>query len=151
MLILNISELHIPVYNIIVLFYTTAHNSYMYLTVFGVREIHGRMHPNYCQITTILLVVDLRSSLAYFMMTHPLPIAGKLPIKTTAKQLATNKHTCTHTHRYGYVRLDGSMSIKKRQKIVDKFNDPTVSTYPFTACVYVCVCVELGGTMFVML
>ena len=54
------------------------HNSY--LTVIGVHEMHGRMHPNYCQIT-ILLVVDLRSSLAYFMMTHHLPIAGKLPIK----------------------------------------------------------------------
>ena len=38
------------------------------------------MHPNYCQIT-ILLVVNLCSSLAYFMMTHPLPVASKLPIK----------------------------------------------------------------------
>ena len=48
------------------------------------------MHPNYCQIT-ILLVVDICSSLAYFMMTQPLPIAGKLPIKTlVARQLPTN-------------------------------------------------------------
>ena len=38
------------------------------------------MHPNYWQIT-ILLVVDLCSSLGYFMITQPLPIAGKLPIK----------------------------------------------------------------------
>ena len=49
--------------------------------------MHGRVHPNYCQIhihVTILLVVDLCSSLAYFVMTHPLLIAGKLPtcIKT---------------------------------------------------------------------
>ena len=52
--------------------------------------MHGRMHPNYWQIA-ILLVVDLCSSLAYFMMTQPLPIAGKLPIKTlVAKQLPTN-------------------------------------------------------------
>lgn len=29
--------------------------------------------------------------------------------------------------RYPHVRLDGSMSIKRRQKIVDRFNDPTVS------------------------
>ena len=61
-----------------------------YLPVIGVHERHGRMHPNYWQIT-ILLVVDLCSSLAYFMMTQPLPIAGKLPIKTlVAKQLPTN-------------------------------------------------------------
>ena len=52
--------------------------------------MHGRMHPNYYQIT-MLLVVDLCSSLAYFMMTHPLPIAAKLPIKTlVARQLPTN-------------------------------------------------------------
>ena len=43
--------------------------------------MYGQMHPYYCQIT-ILLVVDLCSSLAYFMMTHPLPIASKLPIIT---------------------------------------------------------------------
>ena len=55
------------------------HNSY--LTVIGMHEMHGRMHPNYCQIT-ILLAVDLCSSSAYFMMTQPLPIAGKTPINT---------------------------------------------------------------------
>jgi DNA repair and recombination RAD54-like protein len=26
---------------------------------------------------------------------------------------------------YGFTRLDGSMAIKKRMKVVDKFNDPT--------------------------
>ena len=31
--------------------------------------------------------------------------------------------------RYLYVRLDGSMSIKKRAKVVDKFNDVSVSSY----------------------
>ena len=31
------------------------------------------------------------------------------------------------TCRYSYVRLDGSMGIKKRQKIVDRFNNPSVS------------------------
>ena len=67
------------------------HNSY--LTEIGMHEMRGRMHPNYCQ-KTILLVVDLCSSLAYFMMTQPLPIAGKLPIKTLgARQLPTS-----HTH-----------------------------------------------------
>ena len=80
-----------------------AYNSY--LTVIGVHEMPGQMHPNYCQIT-ILLVIDLCLSLAYFMMTHPLPIASKLPIKTlVARQLPTNTHThtawvhaYTHTH-----------------------------------------------------
>ena len=67
-----------------------------YLPVIGVHEMHGRMHPNYWQITIkFLLVVDLCSSLAYFMMTQPLPIAGKLPIKTlVAKQLLTNDYAC---------------------------------------------------------
>ena len=60
-----------------------------YLPVIGVHAMH-LMHPNYWQIT-ILLVVDLCSSSAYFMVTQPLPIAGKLPIKTlVAKQLPTN-------------------------------------------------------------
>ena len=31
---------------------------------------------------------------------------------------------------YPYVRLDGSMSIKKRQKMVDRFNDKAVSFLP---------------------
>ena len=74
------------------------HNSY--LPIIGVHEMHGRMHPNYWQIT-ILLVVDLCSSLAYFMMTQPLPIAGKLPIKTlVAKQLPTNSSTSIVSHYY---------------------------------------------------
>ena len=30
-----------------------------------------------------------------------------------------------------YVRLDGSMSIKKRSKVVEKFNDPTSPEYIF--------------------
>uniref|UniRef100_A0A5S6QDD4 DNA repair and recombination protein RAD54-like n=1 Tax=Trichuris muris TaxID=70415 RepID=A0A5S6QDD4_TRIMR len=33
--------------------------------------------------------------------------------------------------RYGYVRLDGTMSIKKRAKIVDEFNNPDGSTFVF--------------------
>ena len=70
--------------------YDVVHNSY--LPVIG---MHDRMHPNYWQIT-ILLVVDLCSSLAYFM-TQPLPIAGKLPIKTlVAKQLHVHVHVCVH-------------------------------------------------------
>jgi len=36
-----------------------------------------------------------------------------------------------HLRNYGYVRLDGSMSIKKRAKVVDEFNDPTSSQFVF--------------------
>ena len=32
---------------------------------------------------------------------------------------------------YNYVRLDGSMTIARRQKIVDRFNDPTSSDFIF--------------------
>lgn len=32
---------------------------------------------------------------------------------------------------YGYVRLDGSMTIKKRAKVVDEFNDPSSSQFVF--------------------
>ena len=55
-----------------------------------------------CHVTN-LLVVDLRSSLTYSQMTHPLPIAGKLPIKAymqVARQQPTKLHTpntLTHT------------------------------------------------------
>ena len=38
------------------------------IVIIGVHERHGQMHPNCCQIT-VLLVVDLCSSLAYFMIT----------------------------------------------------------------------------------
>ena len=53
------------------------HSSYM--TLIGMHEMHGRVNPNQRHITD-LLVIDSHSSLAYLMMTHPLPIAGKLPI-----------------------------------------------------------------------
>ena len=32
---------------------------------------------------------------------------------------------------YGYVRLDGSMTIKKRAKVVDQFNDPASGQFIF--------------------
>jgi SNF2 family DNA or RNA helicase len=34
--------------------------------------------------------------------------------------------TMCRSRRYGFVRLDGTMSIKKRAKIVERFNDPNV-------------------------
>ena len=51
----------------------------VHLTI-GVHEMHGRVHPNQCHVTG-LLVADLRSSVVYFMMTHPLLVAGKFAYK----------------------------------------------------------------------
>jgi hypothetical protein len=34
-------------------------------------------------------------------------------------------------HRYGYFRLDGTMTITKRQKLVDQFNDPEGKEFVF--------------------
>lgn len=34
-------------------------------------------------------------------------------------------------YRYGHVRLDGSMSVKKRSTIVDRFNDPEGKEFVF--------------------
>lgn len=34
-------------------------------------------------------------------------------------------------YRYGCVRLDGSMNVNKRSKIVDRFNDPEGKEFVF--------------------
>lgn len=34
-------------------------------------------------------------------------------------------------YRYGFFRLDGSMNISKRQKLVDQFNDPEGKEFIF--------------------
>jgi DNA repair and recombination RAD54-like protein len=36
-----------------------------------------------------------------------------------------------HAIRYGFFRLDGSMGIGKRQKLVDRFNDPEGKEFIF--------------------
>jgi DNA repair and recombination RAD54-like protein len=36
-----------------------------------------------------------------------------------------------HLRRYSFVRLDGTMSIKKRSKLVDRFNDPMSNDFIF--------------------
>ena len=93
--------------------HTHTHNN-CYLTVIGVHEMHGRMYPNYCQIT-ILLVVDLLSSLAYFMMTHPLSIASKLPINLWL--LGNYQHTYTLTHTE--VKQENCLyTIQRKVKII---------------------------------
>ena len=86
---------------------THAHAHSSYMTWIGVHEMHGRLRPNSCHITD-LLVVDLCLSLAYFMMTYPLPLAGKLPIE---KLVATNKHSCVYTRRHTHVHTHFSMYI----------------------------------------
>ena len=52
------------------------------------------------------------------MMTHPLLVAGKLPIKTlVAKQLPTNTHIHTHTHTYKHTHTQvGDMSVWERDE-----------------------------------
>ena len=37
----------------------------------------------------------------------------------------------TPSHRYGFFRLDGSMTINKRQKLVDQFNNPEGKEFIF--------------------
>ena len=39
--------------------------------------------------------------------------------------------TYTLNLRYGYFRLDGTMTINKRQKLVDQFNDPEGKEFVF--------------------
>ena len=74
--------------------HTRAHTHSSYMILIGVHEMHD------------LLVVDLRSSLAYFMMTHPLPIAGKLPIKSlVARQLPTHTSAYTNTHTRAHTNV----------------------------------------------
>ena len=64
------------------------------------------MHPNYCQIT-ILLVVDHLSSWVYLMMTHPLRVAGNLPIKTlVARRLPTSTLVC-----HNYILYENTVNI----------------------------------------
>ena len=68
-----------------------------YLTVIGMHKMQGRVYPNYCQTTifSLLLIVASLLSWDYLVMTHPLLIAGNLPIKTLVRrQLPTNPHTC---------------------------------------------------------
>ena len=76
----------------------STHNSY--LPVIGVHEMHGRMHPNYWQIT-ILLVVG------------PLFIIGLLyddPTPSHSRQIAYNNfattNKCTYVHVCGNERED---------------------------------------------
>jgi len=37
----------------------------------------------------------------------------------------------TYESRYGFFRLDGTMTITKRQKLVDQFNDPSGKEFIF--------------------
>lgn len=45
--------------------------------------------------------------------------------------LAVSSLKDTHSFRYHYYRLDGTMTIPKRQKLVDDFNNPTSKEFIF--------------------
>ncbi len=57
--------------------------------------------------------------------------------KMLRNKKCANAHTSIHwltltaTHRYGYFRLDGTMTINKRQKLVDSFNNPEGKEFVF--------------------
>ena len=56
----------------------------------------------------------------------------KLPFEENRKHLNFVKMILSgffFIFRYLYVRLDGSMSIKKRAKVVEKFNSPSVCNF----------------------
>ena len=68
-------------------------------------HMHAWIHTYIQNILPDLLVVDL---LSYIMITHPLPVAGKLPKKTlVARQLPTNMHMYTYTNTNMHTTLTG--------------------------------------------
>ena len=48
-----------------------------------------------------------------------------------AASIVCTEGTQLTPHRYGCVRLDGSMNVSKRSKIVDRFNDPEGKEFVF--------------------
>lgn len=63
----------------------------------------------------------------------------QIKTETTDKIVLISNYTQTldlfekllRSKKYGYFRLDGTMSIPKRQKLVDQFNDPTGKEFVF--------------------
>ena len=79
------------------------HTTCIHTHVLTHANVHTHKHTQAHRHKHTNTQVDLRSSLAYFMMTHPFPVAGYLPIKTfVARQLPTNVHTCTMSHMHIY-------------------------------------------------
>lgn len=48
-----------------------------------------------------------------------------------ARLWSTSADSALSPGRYGWLRLDGTMTTQKRQKLVDKFNDPNGSEFVF--------------------
>ena len=59
-----------------IIIHIVPHTCSSYITVIGVHEIHGQMHPN--GYVTNLFAVSLLSQLAYLTVSHTHPLASKM-------------------------------------------------------------------------
>ena len=93
------AKLQMIMHGLICLMITHKH-AYSYLTVIGVHEMHGLMHPNYCQIT-ILLVVDPPFIICLPYDDPPLSCTQQFAYKKklVARQLPTNRRESDHQRR----------------------------------------------------
>jgi len=63
-------------------------------------------------------------------MPQPHLVRGGCYLRVT-QLLVEGARSVERCHRYMFVRLDGSMTIKKRAKVVEKFNDPCSPEFVF--------------------
>ena len=88
----------------------------------GHDPVRGRLRPELSGKLTILdcLLAVVRST-----------TTDKVVLVSNYTQTLDMFERLCALRNYGYVRLDGSMSIKKRAKVVDQFNDPTSGQFIF--------------------
>ena len=94
----------------------------------------------FCQVRSFCHVFSLASSGEWGILGKMIVLDYLLAVikaTTTDRVVLVSNYTQTldtceklcHQRRYQFVRLDGSMSIKKRGKIVDSFNNPDVCIF----------------------